>query len=117
MQWPPPSVACRVFGVLRARPSCEGGRMTMTHGPGWYPEPSGQSGMRWWDGTRWTGHTAPARPPVDPTPPPIDPTPPVGTTRMKAWPWVVAGLGVLLLVLVGRRRLDGGGSLHHRRPG
>lgn len=22
--------------------------------PGWYPEPGGASGLRWWDGTRWT---------------------------------------------------------------
>jgi len=28
--------------------------------PGWYPEP-GATGLRWWDGTRWTeyGHGAP----------------------------------------------------------
>ena len=25
--------------------------------PGWYPSPDGP-GMRWWDGTNWTGHTA-----------------------------------------------------------
>lgn len=23
---------------------------------GWYPDPSGQSAHRWWDGTRWTDH-------------------------------------------------------------
>jgi len=25
--------------------------------PGWYPEPSGQRGLRWWDGTSWSAHT------------------------------------------------------------
>lgn len=24
--------------------------------PGWYPDPWGQSRIRWWDGTAWTGH-------------------------------------------------------------
>jgi uncharacterized membrane protein YhaH (DUF805 family) len=26
--------------------------------PGWYPNPSGQPGMRWWDGYTWTGHVS-----------------------------------------------------------
>jgi hypothetical protein len=24
--------------------------------PGWYPDASGQSHLRWWDGTRWTDY-------------------------------------------------------------
>lgn len=24
----------------------------------WYPDPTGQARLRWWDGTRWTDHTA-----------------------------------------------------------
>jgi hypothetical protein len=27
--------------------------------PGWYADPSGQAGVRWWDGTQWTANTAP----------------------------------------------------------
>jgi len=27
---------------------------------GWYPDPSGDGRSRWWDGTRWTDHYAPA---------------------------------------------------------
>ncbi|MDF0512478.1 DUF2510 domain-containing protein [Agromyces sp. H3Y2-19a] len=33
--------------------------------PGWYPEPSGAEGQRWWDGTRWTEYATPlAAPPA-----------------------------------------------------
>lgn len=31
--------------------------MTQTTPPGWYPDGSGA--QRWWDGSRWTEHTAP----------------------------------------------------------
>jgi hypothetical protein len=27
--------------------------------PGWYADPSGHGGLRYWDGTAWTGHQAP----------------------------------------------------------
>ena len=27
--------------------------------PGWYPDPDGRGGQRWWDGTRWTEHHTP----------------------------------------------------------
>lgn len=27
--------------------------------PGWYADPTGQAGVRWWDGAQWTPHTAP----------------------------------------------------------
>jgi len=27
--------------------------------PDWYPDPQGQARLRYWDGARWTGHTAP----------------------------------------------------------
>jgi hypothetical protein len=32
--------------------------------PGWYPDPAHPGAMRWWDGTRWSEHLAPAGPPA-----------------------------------------------------
>jgi Scramblase/Protein of unknown function (DUF2510) len=45
--------------------------------PGWYPDPAGGAGTRWWDGQGWTDHVqAPAASqPPQPTPPQT-PTPP-----------------------------------------
>lgn len=36
--------------------------------PGWYPDPAGGGGMRWWDGQRWTDHLrdASTKPPPSP---------------------------------------------------
>jgi len=28
-------------------------------GPGWFPDPGGGAGVRWWDGSAWTGDTQP----------------------------------------------------------
>ena len=41
-----------VFIVIRAR------RQPPSNPPGWYPDPYGQAAQRYWDGGRWTGHTA-----------------------------------------------------------
>ena len=30
---------------------------TATTPPGWYPDPHGAAGLRWWDGSQWTEHT------------------------------------------------------------
>ena len=36
---------------------------------GWYPDPAGGGGFRWWDGARWTAHVAvPTVPPASPPP-------------------------------------------------
>jgi hypothetical protein len=37
---------------------------------GWYPDPDGSGGQRYWDGSGWTEHRSPATPePPEPTPP------------------------------------------------
>ena len=46
--------------------------MTQPPPPGWYPDPAGGAGTRWWDGQGWTEHAqqppapAPAQQPVQP---------------------------------------------------
>jgi uncharacterized protein YxjI len=37
---------------------------------GWYPDPAGTPGTRWWDGRTWTEHVQQAAPPPPPPPPP-----------------------------------------------
>jgi len=37
---------------------------------GWYPDPAGGTGLRWWDGQGWTGHTSLAKP-LEPLGPPF----------------------------------------------
>lgn len=54
-----------------------------TAAPGWYPDASG--GRRWWDGTRWTEHTAPAASAT------LQRTPlPEGTRVDGLWVWIVS---------------------------
>lgn len=36
--------------------------------PGWYADPAGTSGSRWWDGDAWTGHVRTQAPADDPPP-------------------------------------------------
>lgn len=38
--------------------------------PGWYADPGGRDGSRWWDGSAWTDHVRAARPNDDPPPVP-----------------------------------------------
>ncbi|EFC86209.1 Scramblase family protein [Parafrankia sp. EUN1f] len=55
----------------------------MSTPPGWYDDPSGEPGTRWWDGNAWTSHTQPASPPQQQAtaPAPLGPgTAPAGQT-------------------------------------
>lgn len=59
------------------------------HPQGWYPDPQGADGVRWWDGTRWTEHftprTSPQAPPAA-TPPVVPTTPaPPNQTRVPVF--------------------------------
>ena len=55
--------------------------------PGWYPDPAGGPGQRWWDGYAWTEATVL---PVQPPPPPwAGAGPPQGPATQVA-PWAVA---------------------------
>jgi len=58
---------------------------TANAAPGWYPDGSG--GQRWWDGTAWTQHTAPAPAAAQPL---VRPALPEGTRTDTAWVWLVA---------------------------
>ncbi|HEX5946172.1 MAG TPA: DUF4041 domain-containing protein [Acidimicrobiales bacterium] len=41
----------------------------------WYPDPADSTRLRYWDGSRWTDHTAPAAPASTPPQPPVPPPP------------------------------------------
>lgn len=72
--------------------------MTDATPAGWYPDPAGGGGQRYWDGATWTGHVAPpAEATWAATPALVPPTP----TRGPVWPWVVGiGFGLLFVVAV-----------------
>lgn len=55
-------------------------------GPGWYPDPAGGGGQRYWDGTAW----GPVAPPPQPPPPP---------RRSSVWPAFLAGVSPALLIV------------------
>jgi hypothetical protein len=75
--------------------------------PGWYPNPSGQPGQRYWDGYAW--HDAvPARPgPVAPKPP----------TNWKALGIIAGAVAALIVVASIIGGLQGGGRDSTAPPG
>jgi len=52
--------------------------------PGWYPDPSGADGERYFDGTDWTDRRAVT-----------------AVRKRRLWPWIVAGVLVLFFGLCG----------------
>ncbi len=61
---------------------------------GWYPDPSGGGGQRYWDGATWTEHNFNLTPPL-PTSPPAQPKKSAVGKVFKVIGWGFAGLFVL----------------------
>jgi uncharacterized protein DUF2510 len=56
--------------------------------PGWYPDPSGAPGQRYWDGIAWTDvRIAPPQPPNPP-----------GMSTTQKW-WLIGGVAAAVIVL------------------
>lgn len=71
---------------------------------GWYADPAGSGGLRYWDGNGWTEHVTPVAAPTGPFSAPISTQPvslqPVtapGRPGPRVWPWF-ALIGVLFLI-------------------
>jgi hypothetical protein len=67
---------------------------------GWYPDPDGSGGQRYFDGQSWTDQRAPAAPPAAMEAPPLDAAQaaPKSGPNTKAIIGVLAGVVVLLIV-------------------
>lgn len=71
--------------------------------PGWYPDPAGGQGVRWWDGYRWTAHQYLPRPTWPPPAPAAPAWPPTSDAGREPAGGSLAGLaawGVALWVAV-----------------
>ncbi|MDQ0893353.1 DUF2510 domain-containing protein [Agromyces ramosus] len=71
---------------------------------GWYPEPSGAEGQRWWDGSRWTEYATPL---AAPTPAAGQYAPyeggaerrvPAGTPVDTVWIWLIVAAPLLAVI-------------------
>ncbi|WP_037781652.1 DUF2510 domain-containing protein [Streptomyces sp. HGB0020] len=71
----------------------------MSPPPGWYPDPSAPHLQRWWDGTTWTEHRAPAAAPTAPVPPPSAGG--GGTGRAKVVALIAAGAVLVAAIVTG----------------
>lgn len=71
---------------------------------GWYDDPAGTAGSRWWDGTAWTDHVRAQAPNDDPPPPPgevssswaTEPAMPLSMSRRGRATAVVASVAVVV---------------------
>jgi uncharacterized Tic20 family protein len=66
--------------------------------PGWYPDPGAPAQQRWWDGGRWTEHTAPGAARAV-TGPPV-PRPPMSPESARQW-GMLAHLSAFAGLIVG----------------
>lgn len=55
----------------------------MSHGPGWYQDPSDDASYRYWDGSSWTSQTMPASAPEP---------------KKSSTPWLILGVAVIAVV-------------------
>jgi hypothetical protein len=74
----------------------------------WFPDPTGRNEQRYWDGANWTDHvvrggvqsndaiTGDYAPPMV-----LGPAPQRPRKKKPVWPWVVGGVGVAFVVLIG----------------
>ena len=66
--------------------------MTTPTPPGWYPDPSGTPGTRFWDGQAWTDNTQVAPPPIG------APAPPPAQKKHGKCKWFALGLVALIVI-------------------
>jgi hypothetical protein len=81
---------------------------------GWYRDPEGGTGQRYWDGDRWTDRERDAAPASSASSADSQPMTRVSiqkARRRKRWRWVLAGVALLVVLGVGGYAvLSGGGS-------
>jgi hypothetical protein len=68
----------RLFAIQH---SSRGDTKTRSMSPGWYPDPSGAPGTRFWNGKHWTVSIFHGQPP----------------RKRLVWPWLMAGGFVMFL--------------------